>query len=182
MSIYILRVSRILKQKWVIKMNRKILGMMAAIAVIISLLIVSVPAEEKDDKYSPEIPKEKRIWMAQEEEKIKAKMEDPEFKKLLERSHNRKWYSYEELHGKELNEEDREYMKIIDRLEREGIDTSELFDEIEKYLTSEEYLKTRRFNKVQFAKDFEKRKLKEEKGVKNNQKSLEYTIIVNILM
>ncbi|RLF98737.1 hypothetical protein DRN58_06360, partial [Thermococci archaeon] len=61
-------------------------------------------------------------------------------------------------------------------------DTSELFDEIEKYLTSEEYLKTRRFNKVQFAKDFEKRKLKEEKGVKNNQKSLEYTIIVNILM
>ena len=43
-----MRVSRILKQKWVIKMNRKILGMTAAIAVIVGLLMVNIPAEEKE--------------------------------------------------------------------------------------------------------------------------------------
>jgi len=152
-------------------MNKKmkIWGMTAAIVVIVSLLMISVPAEEKDDKYSPVIPKEKREWMAQEEEKIKAKMEDPEFKKLLERSHNRKWYSYEELYGKELNEENIEYTKILDRLEKEGIDTSELFDEIEKYLESQyqEYIESQRtgadynyekLDMVQFARDFEKRR------------------------
>jgi len=150
--------------------------MTAAIVVIVSLLMISVPAEEKDDKYSPEIPKEKWEWMVQEEEKIKAKMEDPEFKKLLEKSHNRKWYSYEELYGLELDDEDKEYMKILDRLEKEGIDTSELFDEIEKYIESQyqEYLESQRSGSdynyekldiVQFARDFEKRKLEERKGI-----------------
>ena len=149
--------------------KRKILGMAAAITVMVSLLIVSIPAEEKDDKYSPEILKEKRIWMAQEEEKIKAKMEDPEFKKLLERSHNRKWYSYEELYGKELNEEDREYMKILERMEKEGIDTSELFDEIERYIRST----GKKIDKVQFAKEFERRKLEKRKDTKTPCKECE---------
>jgi len=138
-------------------MKRKILGMTVAIIVIISLLIVNVPAEEKENN---------------ELKKVLARWNDPEVKKILERSHNRKWYSYEELYGKELSEKDREYMRILDRLEREGIDTSELFDEIDRYLTSRyyEYLEAQRtgnkfqaeeFDKVQFARDFEERKLRE---------------------
>lgn len=134
--------------------------MMAAIAVIVSVLIVSVPAEEKENK-------DNKL------EKILARWNDPEVKKILERSHNRKWYSYEELYEVELDEEDREYMKILDRLEREGIDISELFDEIDKYLMSQYYgyLEAQRtgfqfhpqeLDIVQFAKDFEKRKLREE--------------------
>jgi len=159
--------------------KRKIIGMTAMIAVIVSLLIVNVPAEEKEktEQYSQDIPQEKREWMAQEEEKIKTKMEDPEFIKLRERSHNRKWYSYEELYELGLDEDDIEYMKILDRLEKGGIDTSELFDEIEKYIESQyqEYLESQRTGSdynyekldiVQFAKDFEKRKLEERRNKK----------------
>ncbi|MEA1992790.1 MAG: hypothetical protein U9N35_00115 [Euryarchaeota archaeon] len=159
----------------------KILGMMAAVAIIISVVMVSVPAEKEEstEKYSPKIPKEKREWMAREEKKIQEELKDPEFVKKLERSKNRKWYSYEELYREELDEEDKEYMRILKRMEREGIDTTELFDEIEEYLESQyqDYLESQstgsnynyeKLDIVQFAKDFEKREFGK-KGAKNDQ-------------
>ncbi|MEA1994256.1 MAG: hypothetical protein U9N35_07695 [Euryarchaeota archaeon] len=152
------------------KNKGKISGMMAAVAIIISLLVVSVPAKEQEG--AEKIPKEEREWMAQEEKKIQGELKDPEFVKKLERSKNRKWYSYEELYGKELDEEDREYMRILKRMEREGIDTNELFEEIEertigRYVEAQkrgtEY-QPEKIDILQFAKKFERRKLEERKG------------------
>ncbi|MEA1993121.1 MAG: hypothetical protein U9N35_01815 [Euryarchaeota archaeon] len=80
----------------------KMVGIAAVMAVIVSLLVVSVPAKESEG--AEKIPKEEREWMAREEKKIQEELKDPEFVKKLERSKNRKWYSYEELYGKEKEE------------------------------------------------------------------------------
>ena len=162
--------------QWVIYMkqkSKKMVGITAAMVVIVSLLVVSVPAKELEG--AEKIPKEEREWMAREEKKIQEELKDPEFLKKLERSKNRKWYSYEELYGKELDEKDREYMRILKRMEREGIDTNELFDAMDDFLMSQYYedleaqrtgtvYQPKELDVVQFSKEFEKRKLEERKG------------------
>ena len=159
--------------------KRKIWVMTAAIAVIVGLLTVSIPAEEKDLSEKEE---------ETELEEVLARWDDPEVKKILERSDNRKWYSYEELYGKELDEEDKEYMRILERMEREGIDITEFFEEIEertigKYVEAQkrgvEYL-PEEFDIVQFAKDFEKRKLREEGITGEEIVSQTLSIVINI--
>lgn len=86
---------------------------------------------------------------AKEDRKLERKKDDPGYRKLWEKEAKRKLLHHEE-------KVDPEYRQILQRLKREGLNLTELFREMEHEIRSS----GKKIDKVEFAREFEKRELK----------------------